>query len=377
MLKKLFPLIIILSFAAVTGAAEYRAGESITIRDNDSLTTDLFAGSRYVSIDGVVEGDIYVGCEQVTVDGEVLDDVLAGCRQLEIKGRVHDMVIGFAETIRIDGEVDGDVLAFGGRVLISDRAKIKGNVFAGSGELRLEGGSIGGNLSGGAGKVYLNGFVKGEVDLEAGDIDFGESYIAKGGTRLKLHKDLSAYNLKYTPDDLEVVVKSPDLFFQEFVFYWYALSLLIVGFLIIILFKNFSRDYLSYISTKTGQSLGIGVLALFMTPIAVVILAILVLTIPISLILLVCYLILLYIGIAFTALFVGDFVISKFKKEDSVRNLYLPMLIGILIVVLLPEMPFVGWLMTLLIICFGLGSLLIYLWYLKNKPEAVQTNNIS
>ena len=43
MLKKLFPLIIILSFAAVAGAAEYRAGESITIRDNDSLTTDLFA----------------------------------------------------------------------------------------------------------------------------------------------------------------------------------------------------------------------------------------------------------------------------------------------------------------------------------------------
>ena len=64
-------------------------------------------------------------------------------------------------------------------------------------------------------------------------------------------------------------------------------------------------------------------------------------------------------------------------RQNAVRNLYLPMLIGILIVVLLPEMPFVGWLMTLLIICFGLGSLLIYLWYLKNKPEAVQTNNIS
>jgi len=375
MLNKILFLIIVLMLAAGAGAAEYRAGGTITLRDDDSLTTDLFAGSRYVNIDGVVEGDVYAGCEQVTVNGDVLDDVLAGCRQLEIKGRVHDMVIGFAETVRIDGEVDGDVLAFGARLLISEGAKIKGNVFTGSGELRMEGGSIGGNLSGGAGKVYLNGFVKGEVDLEAGDIDFGESYLAKGGTHLKLHKDLSAYDLKYVPDDLKVEVKRPDLFFQEFIFYWYALSLLIVGFLIVILLKNFSRDYLSYISAKTGQSLGIGFLALFMTPVAIVILAILVLTIPVSLILLACYLIALYLGIAFTALFVGDFVFSKFKKEDGSRNLYLSILVGVLIVVLLPEMPFVGWLITLLIICFGLGSLLIYLWYLKSSPQAMQKEN--
>jgi cytoskeletal protein CcmA (bactofilin family) len=375
MLKKLFFLVLILSISTVTMAAEYRAGETVTIRDDDSLSTDLFAGCRYVKIEGVVEGDIYVGCEQATVEGEVLDDVHAGCRQLTITGKVHDMVIGFAETILIEGEVDGDVLAFGGMLRIAEGAKIKGNVFTGTGELRMEGGSIGGNLSGGAGDVYLNGFVKGEVDLEAGDIAFGESYEAKGGTQLKLPKDISAYDLKYVPDDLKVKVKHRELFFEEFLFYWYALSLLIVGFLIIILFKNFSQDYLSYIRQKIGQSLGFGFLTLIIMPIVIVILAVLILTIPISLILLACFLVMLYIGIAFTALFTGDFVLSKFKREEGAGSLYLSLIIGIIIVVLLPEMPFVGWLVSLLIICFGLGSQVLYLWHLKNQPSAGQREN--
>jgi cytoskeletal protein CcmA (bactofilin family) len=372
MSRNFFFLIFFFIITGIVGAAEYRAGESITIRENDSLQTDLFAGSRYVNIRGVVDGDIYAGCEQVMVEGEVLDDVLAGCRQLEVKGKVHDMVIGFGETILIDGEVNGDVLAFGGMLRITERARIKGNVFAGSGELRLEGGSIGGNLSGGAGEVYLNGYVKGKVDLEAGDIDFGDSYEAQGGTRLKLHKDLAEYGLKYTPGNLEVIVEPRDLFFQEFFFYWYALSLLIAGFLVIILFKNFSRDYLPYVSTKIGQSLGYGILFLILTPIAILVLAVLVLTIPISLILLACYLVLLYLGIVFSALFIGDFVISQFKKEEGRKNLYLSMLVGVLLAVLLPEMPFLGWLFMLLIIGFGLGSLVLFLWHLKNPAPAAE-----
>jgi hypothetical protein len=291
---------------------------------------------------------------------------------LDIRGKVHDMLIGFGETMQINGEVDGDVLFFGGILRITEGAKIKGNVFTGCGELRLDGGSIGGYLSGGAGDVYLNGFVKGKVDLEAGDIAFGESYQAKSGTKLTLPKALSEYKPKFVPENLEVIVKPRALFFQEFFFYWYLLSLLIVSFLIVILFKNFSRDYLSYIEKKIGQSLGYGILALILTPFAIIILAILILTIPVSLILLAGYLVLLYLGIAFTALYTGDWVISLFKKDEVSKNLYLSVLVGVLLVALLPGIPFLGWLFSLLFVCFGLGSLLLFIWHLKKLPSDTQ-----
>ncbi len=365
MYRRLIFLIIIMIAIGAAGAAEYRSGQTVTIREGDSLFTDLFAGSRYVNIRGVVEGDIYVGCEQVIVEGRVLDDVLAGCRNLEVRGRVDDMVIGFAETILIDGEVGGDVLGFGKILRITPRAKIKGNVFVGAGELLLEGGSIGGFIKGGAGKVHLNGTVKGRVELEAGDISFGENYLAKGGTSLTLHKDISEYELENVPDNLEVKIKRHEIFFEKVFFYWYLFSLLIVGILIIALFKNFSRDYIAFAGRQIGKNIGLGFLGLIVIPIIIVILAVLILTIPVSLILLGLYMIVLYLSIAFSALFIGHYVISYFKKEGDQNNLFLSILIGVVLVTFLPKIPFAGWLFSLIIISFGMGSLGSYIWELK------------
>ena len=369
MYKRLIFLSIIGILVSMAGAAEYRSGESITIQEEDSLFSDLFVGSRYVNIRGVVAGDIFVGCEQATVEGRVLDDVIAGCRNLQISGDVDDMVIGFAETIVIDGEVGGDVIGFGKILRITQRAKIKGNVYVGAGELLLEGGSIGGFIKGGAGKVHLNGTVKGKVELEAGDIYFGPDYLAKGGTKLTLHKDLSEYELENVPDDLEVEVKSHSRFFQEAFFYWYLLSLLIVGILIIALFKNFSRDYISFAGNQIGKNFGFGFLGLVATPIVIVILAVLILTIPVSLILLSLFIILNYLSMAFSALFVGNYVISSFKKEKEQNNMFLSVLLGVILVTFVTEIPFIGWLFNLIIISFGMGSLGSYIWSLKQKPK--------
>jgi hypothetical protein len=48
------------------------------------------------------------------------------------------------------------------------------------------------------------------------------------------------------------------------------------------------------------------------------------------------------------------------------------MLVGVILAVLLPEMPFLGWLFMLLIIGFGLGSLVLFLWHLKNPAPAAE-----
>jgi cytoskeletal protein CcmA (bactofilin family) len=373
MYKPFLFFVLILALTINVNAAEYKAGDVIRVSSNDTIYTDLFTGARQLNVSGVIKGDIYAGCEQVTVEGKVLDDVHAGCRLLEIKGYVKDMVIGFAETITIDGQVDGDVLAFGKTVRVTPEARIKGNVFVGCGEFQFEGGHIGGNVTGGAGIVYLSGSVGGKVELEAGEISFGEEYQAHGGTILTLPKDISEYELSYVPDDLEVKIKPERKFFQSMFFFWFLVSLLISGFILLAIFKNFSRDYLAFARQKPGPGLGYGALVLFMTPVAIAILAILVLTIPVSLVLLAAYLVLLYISMLFSSLYVGDYVLSIFKKEDGSASMYLSMLAGVIIVVLLPKIPFVGWLFSLAIFSFGMGSFVLYVWQLKqnsNKTES-------
>jgi hypothetical protein len=365
MYKRIIIFSVLVLFITSLSASQYRAGNSITVREGDTLSTDLFTGARYLNVRGVVDGDVYVGCEKVMIDGEVLDDVLAGCRTLEVTGKVGDGIIGFAETILIDGEVNGDVLAFGGNVRITDRGKIHGNLFVGTGELNLDGGYIGGYLKGGGGQVNLNGYVGEYVELEAQKINFGPDYFAEKVTKLILPHDISEYDLEIVPDNLEVIVKRPDFFLEKPCFYWSLLALLIVGILIIALFKNFSKDYLVHAKEKLGQNLGYGFLALLITPIVIVILMVLILTIPVGLILLAAYLIVMYLSYAFSALFIGDYILSFFRKKENTNNLFLSMFIGVILVSFLPHIPFVGWLIGLIIICFGMGSLITYIWKLK------------
>jgi cytoskeletal protein CcmA (bactofilin family) len=283
---------------------------------------------------------------------------------------VGDGVIGFAETILIDGVVDGDVLAFGKILRITERAVIKGNVFVGSGELAFEGGQIGGKLSGGAGKANLNGYVGGHVELEVHEITFGDNYEAEHGTKLTLPKNIEKYDLENVPADLEVMVKPHKAFFQSMFFYWSLIALFIAGVLLIGIFKNFSRDYLDFSAKKIGKSFGYGIMFLILVPIAIVILLVLLLTIPVGLIIFAVYLILLYLSHVFAALYAGDYLLSFFQKERNGRMLFVAILIGVFIVSLLPQIPFIGWLFRLAIMSFGMGSLVLFVWSLKHSDGA-------
>lgn len=62
MYKPLFILILVFTFTLSLGAANYFGGETITIREIDTLDTDVFSGCRNLDVLGVVEGDVFAGC---------------------------------------------------------------------------------------------------------------------------------------------------------------------------------------------------------------------------------------------------------------------------------------------------------------------------
>lgn len=367
-MKNVLCALLILCLAALSlTAAEYRGAETVRVLDGDTLGTDLFAGCRTVDIEGFVNGDVYAGCERITVRGEVVQDVLAGCESLEIRGKVGDMVIFFGSDLLVDGEIGGDVLAFGGKVRITERGVIKGNLIVGVGDLLLEGGRVEGYVRGGAGYARLNGAVGQYLEMQAGHVRFGSNYSAPGGSKLTLPKELDPEKSGPLPDNLEIKIEKRRLFFQSLVFYWWLIALLITGLLLAALFKNFSRDYLAFAGKDFGKHLGVGFLALVAVPVGILILLLLVVTIPVGLILLALYLILLYLSLIFTALFAGDYLWKLFQKESPGTSLVWPVVLGVILVVLVPKIPFLGWLVSLAVICFGLGSFITYIWNLRRS----------
>jgi hypothetical protein len=75
---------------------------------------------------------------------------------------------------------------------------------------------------------------------------------------------------------------------------------------------------------------------------------------------------------AFSSLFIGDYLMSFFRKEQKNNGLYLSMLIGVVLVTLLCHVPFIGMLFEFIIICYGTGSLVNYIWHLKHTSVSVE-----
>ena len=304
------------------------------------------------------------------MEGEITDDFFAGAREITIKGRVGGMVVGAGQFVTIDGEVGSDVIAFGAEVRVTPRAHIKGNLFVGSGSLNFDGGRIDGWIKGGAGELYLNGSVGELVSLEAGNVRFGSDYSAPKGTNLTLRKHLKN-NASNIPDNLEVTIKEKKAFYQSGFFYWSLISMFIVGLLISLIFKNFTYNLLEVAEQNILKNAGVGLLFLIAAPIAIVILAVLILTIPAALILLALFLILLYLSSIFTGLYAGKYVFELAGKKSDQPNLVLPLIVGLILVVLLSKLPFIGWLIKLAVISFGMGSFLMYMFGLRQKGQKI------
>ena len=346
-------------------AGSYRSGEVVRLNEGDTLYSDLIAAGRVVEIQGILQGDAYTGCQEITVEGEITDDLLAAARTVTVRGIVNDMVIGFGEKITIDGVVGGDVLAFGGEVRITERAHVKGNVYTGTGNFRLEGGRIEGWLHGGAGALYLNGYVGQNVKLDAGSVKFGPLYDAQAGTKLTLSEPLDKDDQMNIPDNLETVIEEESAFYQSGYFYWSLVSMFVTGLLIGLFLKQPIRNLLAYSHQNILKNSGIGLMVVFLTPLAIGLLIIPLITIPVALILAALYAILLYLGILFSGLYLGSYLFSLIQKGEALGSLIFPYVLGLLIMVLLSKIPIIGTLIQVILICLGSGSIVSFLWTLK------------
>jgi hypothetical protein len=85
----------------------------------------------------------------------------------------------------------------------------------------------------------------------------------------------------------------------------------------------------------------------------------------VSLILAALYGILLYLGLLFSSLFLGSYLLSLIQRGEALGSLILPYIIGIIIMILVTKIPYLGTLIKVGLICLGSGSIITFLWTLK------------
>lgn len=309
---------------------------------------------------GVAVAQSGVGGTVTVESGETVSSLSGAYGTIIIEGTVTGDVSGAAGNIviREGGVVGGDLEAAAGNIRIA--GTIGGDVSTGGGSIYLtETGIVEGNFAVGAGDVRIDGIINGDAEVGAETIRLGETATIAGSLTYdgSLEGNLDAVQGDITEDSSLGVNILTD--FRPFAKWIFTINTfvfnLLLGALLLGLLPNFSDRVADRVATEPAKTGLAGIGTFLGVPILLVLVAITVVGIPISLVGLLAFLVFSWIGLVYGRFAVGLWLLS-FADVDS---RWVGLVVGLLLAVVLWQIPVIGGLLNLIIFLLGLGALVL------------------
>lgn len=349
-----------------------KSGERIILEVDEVVDRDFFAAGEIVELYGTVNGDVYVAGGQVLLKGTINGDLLAAGGQVIVDGVITQDARVAGGEINIRGDIGRNLTVAGGRVSIVETANIEGSVVAGAGDTEIDG-EVSGNVSIGSGNLIISGLVAGDVEAGVGalrltpDASVGGNlvYWSEDDASISENAQVSGEINKIVPSqqiagpDVEDLEKGLRGFKRTVNLIMVPLgfaSALLVGLILQRLAPKFILEGVEVISKKPWYSLGLGFLVLILTPVAFLFLLVTVIGIPIAFIILFKYLIAIYLSKIFVSFWAGRKVLDALGSKNR-RGWAL--FSGLVLYYVFTNIPFVGGLISALVLFAGLGAIVI------------------
>jgi len=346
-------------------AFDARSGMAVTVVSEEVVDDDLYVAAETIIIDGTVNGDLWAAGNTITVNGIVNGSVMAAGRIVNINGDITHAVRAVGETININGDVGGDLMAGCGKMNIASTARIGGDLVFGADIVRIDG-PIEGNIRGSGREVTISNGVNGNVELEVesltilstanigGDLNYTSEEEAdiQSGAQIT---GATTHKLPEAKKDWAKVFPFV-IFFGVLAKVLSFLMALVAGVVIIFLAPRRLTSIAEAIGTRPGPSAGWGALIVFVAPIAAVLVCLTIIGIPVGLIALALYGIALYLAQIPVSLFIGRWIIGRFRVVEGKAIMVGALAIGLAILKLLSLIPYFGFVVGLAVVIFGLGA---------------------
>lgn len=356
----MFLLLPIIAWVGLAGAQSFRSGDNVTVSKNQTVDSTLWSSGRNLDIAGTVDGDVFCAGQNVTISGTVNGDIACA-----------------AQTIRISGTVNGDVRLAAQTVTVS--SKISGNASIAVQSFSLEQeGSIGRDLSVAATEINLNGNVGRDAALGADRSVVAGTVgrnIKAGVDNLRLESQARVGgDLTYTSDKNAVIARGaqvagnthryePAKKKESGVFskvgillnLYMVVALLLIALAFVLLLPRMFHDVSDVALAQPLKTFLVGLVAALLFPVLFLALLFTVVGIPLALFLLLVWLVVIAFGWLFFSYYIGRLVL----REQ--RNAIIIMLTGVLIVLIVSLIPYIGTLVGLAAIWMGIGMVLLRL----------------
>jgi cytoskeletal protein CcmA (bactofilin family) len=354
-------------------AGLFKTGGAVRVDPGEILEENLTAAGERVEMDGTLMGDLVAACRDLRITGDLQGQLIVACQNATVDGTVATDLLIFAQNIAIDTDtiedlraacqnlavkatVRGDLIA-GAQFIDIDRGTvIEGDLMVGAAELNLDG-EVLGRMVAGAGKIYIEAPVAGDVEVwtdvleirGAGQIG-GDLTIHYTDNQPEIDESLVAGTVTYEHFE---EVEGGSGFWGKFLGF---LAAIVTGLLLVLGWKSCLNDELEWADANLGRALLIGFLALIGVPVAAILLMVLVITLPIGATALLVYFPALYFGWITAAIMIGRWLLSLLAKREV--SLYLGVLLGVVVLSVVNMIPLVGGLLTFVALLFGFGVLL-------------------
>ncbi len=376
-----------------------KGGENITIKED--INDDLYISGNSVYITGQVSGDLVAAGGQLNINGPVSQDLIVAGGQININSDIGDDIRAAGGTINIDGNIKGDVVIAGGQLNILEGTIIEGDLVLMGANASIYG-EVKGKVLASGGQIKLSGKVENSVEISSvgtlkvddnaqiyGDLIYSSSRKADISPNAKI-----TGNVEFTEIDSKAKADKMDKFkglkifgvpfgFLSVIFgasivakIISFISIFVLGIILLILIPKVFNKFNERMRTNLGYCVGGGAISLFGIPIAIFIIIIIsfilfltvlgsavgfVLTLG-SLVLLIAYLLAIYINTIFLAYLLGKVILSKSSLNlDKYGWQVLAYFIGLVIIMIIYALPFIGWIARFAGILFGLGGITMIL----------------
>lgn len=362
----------LLIFSAHAGfAMVLRSGESITIAGDEVINEDLYLAGETIIINGTVNGDLWAAGKNVTINGRVANSVYAFANQVVVLGDVGRGVKAFGKSVRIAGNVDGDLVVAGEEIKIDSSANIQGDILFGARAVFFDG-PVGGSILGGGSEITMNSGVMGDVRFGVKDLILTNmahiggdlTYFSENEASIGSGAEIDGVTTHRLPEYPGYKDKLKKIFpfvllartVRKSIGFFMAL---VVGLVFILLAPKWMQSMINSLQKKPGPCAGWGALILFAVPPGILIALITVVGIPLAVITLFLYLTAVYISQIIVSLFIGRLIISRGSNMDTKALMFGVFTLGLFIISLLRFIPVFGYIVSIVVILFGLGAIVV------------------
>lgn len=355
-------LMILLPVGAM--AVNMKSGNAIVYPKGEAVNDDILAAGNQVTVQPDVRGDVTAAGQSVQVSGATSDSVLLAGNSVSATGSIGNDAWIAGSSVVLDSAVRDNAYLAGSSVNFGSGARVGSDLLAAGNQVRVTG-TVGRNLRVAANQLVISGTVNGDVFARADNIRILKSANIRGNLSYQSRNKATIESgatiggrTTYRP--LAKEKRAPG--FLSMFMWWliWLIAAILFGVLMLTLFPVRTQATADTVRRSPGASIGFGLLALLVVPLACVIAIITIIGIPLGLTALMIYLILLYAAKIFVGLTIGQWILGR--SQSAQPKPLVSMILGLVILAIIGAIPVLGWLVSFVVVLLGLGAFLLSWW---------------